>query len=250
LAAAAFSGGQSRLKAGCGQYCPASLHILAYDRRKDGSLIMLKANARLALFCLLALTFLPALAQAPAANELGWPREMDTAGMHFTIYQPQVDQWKKNRLEARAAVTVTRPGDAAPLYGIVSLTARTDVDKESRMVRLEDVKVTSVSFPAAKSQESKLEQAIRDGLPQFPHTVTLDRLLADMAMTQAEGETESVAVKNDPPKILYSATPTVLILIRRTTGPAQRAGHALPARRQHARHAALRYIRLALLSRR
>jgi hypothetical protein len=45
-------------------------------------------------------------------------REMDAGGMHLTIYQPQVDQWKKKHLEARAAVTVTRPGKGMPLYGI------------------------------------------------------------------------------------------------------------------------------------
>src|ERR1035438_5335664 len=99
------------------------------------------------------------------------------------------------------------------MYGIVSLTARTDVDKESRIVTLENLKVSAVSFPAAKSRESELEHAIRDNLREWPRTVTLDRLLADMAMTQAEGENESVPVKNDPPKILYSATPAALILV-------------------------------------
>jgi hypothetical protein len=93
------------------------------------------------------------------------------------------------------------------------LTARTDVDKESRIVSLEDLKVSSVSFPAAKSQEPELERAIRDGLPNWPRTITLDRLLAELAMTQAEIDNQSVAVKNDPPKILYSSTPAVLILI-------------------------------------
>jgi len=162
---------------------------------------------------LIAMTLSSAPAQTPADTDPGWPQEVDARGFHLVIYQPQVDQWKNDHLQGRAAVTVTREGSAAPQYGIVSLTARTDVDKESRMVRLEDVKVPSVSFPAAKSEESELERAIRDTLPQWPHTVALDRLLADLAMTQAEGENESVTVKNDPPKILYSTTPAVLILV-------------------------------------
>lgn len=105
------------------------------------------------------------------------------------------------------------PGSSAPLYGIVSLTARTDVDKESRIVTPEDLKISSVTFPAAKSRESELERAIRDSMPQWPRTITMDRLLADLAMTQAEGENESVTVKNDPPRILYSSMPAVLILV-------------------------------------
>ncbi len=170
-------------------------------------------NILLLLCCFLALSLSSAPGQTPADGNPAWPREMDAGGFHFMIYQPQVDEWKKNHLQARAAVTVTRADNATPLYGIVSLTARTDVDKESRMVALEDIKVSSVTFPAAKSQESELERAIREGLPQWPRTVTLDRLLADMAMTQAEAESESVSVKNDPPKILYSATPAVLIVV-------------------------------------
>lgn len=166
---------------------------------------------------LLMFCYCPAInwpsAQGQSLGDSDWPREMDASGSHFVIYQPQVDQWKKNLLEARAAVTVTLPGSSTPLYGIVSLTASTDVAKESRMVTLEDLKVSSVTFPAAKSQEPELERAIRDGLPQWPRTITMDRLLADLAMTQAEGENESVTVKNGPPKILFSSTPAVLIVV-------------------------------------
>jgi len=162
---------------------------------------------------LLAIALPPALAQTPADADPGWPQEMDAAGFHFVIYQPQVDKWKKDHLDARAAVTVTQAGNPAPLYGIVSLTARTDVDKESRMVTMEDLKVSAVSFPMAKSRGSELERAIRDSLPQWPRTIALDRLLADLAMTQAEDGDQSVTLKNNPPKILYSSTPAVLIVI-------------------------------------
>jgi hypothetical protein len=167
----------------------------------------------LALCCVLAVAWPSLLAQIPADADPGWPQEIEAGGLHFVIYQPQVDQWKKDRLQARAAVTVTQSGSSMPLYGIVSLTARTDVDKESRMVTLEDLKASSVSFPAAKSQESELERVIRSSLSLWPRTITLDRLLADLAMTQAEGENESVDVKNDPPKILYSPAPAVLIVV-------------------------------------
>ncbi len=152
-------------------------------------------------------------AQEPPDAGVGWPRELDSNGFHIVVYQPQVDHLKKNHLQARSAITVTRPGESAAQYGIVSFTARADIDRESRMVTLDAVKVMSVSFPAAKSQEPELERAIRDALPDWPRTITLDRLLAELAMTQSETENESVAVKNDPPKILYSSTPAVLILI-------------------------------------
>ena len=153
------------------------------------------------------------LAQTPPDADSGWPRELDAGGFHVVIYQPQVDQLKKNHLQARAAISVTRSDESTAQYGIVSLTARADVDRECRMVTLDVIKVSSVSFPAAKSQERDIERAIRDGLPNWPRTITLDRLLAELAMTRSEVDNESVAVKNDPPKILYSSSPAVLILV-------------------------------------
>ena len=76
------------------------------------------------------------------------------------IYQPQVDSWKNDRLEARSAVMVTQPGQPRPAYGIVSLSARTEVDKQARMVTLEDLKVTGATFPAAASRQSYLADTI------------------------------------------------------------------------------------------
>jgi hypothetical protein len=165
------------------------------------------------LCCLLAPTLSFARPWMPADADPGWPRECDSGGFHFAIYEPQVDQWKRDRIEARAAVTAIPSGASTSLYGIVSLTARTDVNKENRIVTLEDLKISTVSFPAAKSQESALERAIRVSLPQWPRTITLDRLLADLAMTEAEGENDTVTVKNDPPRIIYSQTPAVLIVV-------------------------------------
>ncbi len=142
-----------------------------------------------------------------------WPMELDDQGFHLVIYQPQVDSWKQNRLEGRAAVTATRTGSTQEAFGIVTLTARTDVDKESRMVALEDVKVTSASFPGAKAEQGDLEKAVRDSLPNWPKVVALDRLLADLAINGATPEGASTGLKNDPPKIFVSQVPSVLILI-------------------------------------
>ena len=91
-----------------------------------------------------------------------WPREVDDNGFHIVIYQPQIDKWKDNRLEARAAVTASRPDSSQETFGIVTLSARTDVDKETRMVWLEDLKVTSASFPGAKPEQGDLADAIRN----------------------------------------------------------------------------------------
>ncbi len=148
---------------------------------------------------------------APAAGN--WPMQLDDHGFHIVVYQPQVDSWKKDRLEGRAAVTATKAGSSQEAFGIITLSARTDVDKETRMVALADLKVTSASFPGAKPEQGDLEKAVRDSLPNWPKVIALDRLLADLSINGATLEGQSTGLKNDPPKIIVSQVPTVLILI-------------------------------------
>src|SRR5271166_1251951 len=92
---------------------------------------------------LIVLGAIPYLSGQTAAAAETWPMQLDDHGFHLVIYQPQVDSWKKDRLEGRAAVTATVAGSTKEAFGIVMLSARTAVDKETRMVALDDLKVTS-----------------------------------------------------------------------------------------------------------
>jgi hypothetical protein len=58
-----------------------------------------------------------------------------------------------------------------------------------------------------------LLKAVRESVPSWPRTVSLDRILADLAITQTEAQAETVRLKNDPPTIMVSKVPAVLILI-------------------------------------
>ena len=168
---------------------------------------------RLVLFSLSCFAFSPLFAQAPAVGDGNWPRVIDNGNVHLVIYQPQVDNWKDNRIEARSAVIVTRREDPTQIFGIVSISARTEVDRETRLVSMEDITIKDANFPSARSLQSTLLNAVRDSLPNWPRTVSLDRLLADFSINQAEAKAESIRLKNDPPKIIFSKGPAVLILI-------------------------------------
>src|SRR5579885_1561738 len=78
-----------------------------------------------------------------------WPRKLTTDDYTVTVYQPQVEKWDGNRLQARAAVAVQTNDSSRPTYGVVWLTARTQVDKEHRLVTLEALEVTRADFPSA-----------------------------------------------------------------------------------------------------
>ena len=164
----------------------------------------------------LLLTLVPfalMLGQSPTGGDGNWPREIDTGSIHLVIYQPQVDRWEGNRVDARSAVIVTRRGDPTQMFGTVSIQARTEVDRETRLVSFEDISIKQADFPSASSLQPTLLKAIRESVPNWPRTVSLDRLLADLAITQAEMKAESAGLKNQPPKIIFSEGPAVLILI-------------------------------------
>src|SRR5580698_7355785 len=75
------------------------------------------------------------------AEEIGWPREVTQNGARIVYYQPQIDQWTDYRtLNARMAVSVT-PTGGNPTPGVVSIQARTDVNKDTRTVVVSDMKV-------------------------------------------------------------------------------------------------------------
>jgi hypothetical protein len=150
---------------------------------------------------------------APDSANLDWPTSLDSDGRHLLIYQPQVDSWQGNHLTATAAVTITTAPSSDPIPGIVHISAQTDVDKESRLVTLDDLRIDRGSFPSANGTEEQVLRVIRDSVGDWSRTISLDRLQASLAITQAETKTDAIPLKNTPSHIIVSTRPAVLVLI-------------------------------------
>ncbi len=75
-----------------------------------------------------------------------WPRQISEEAVSFSISQPQVETWEGNILTARAAVGAKTTGEQKQRYGAVWFTARTEVNKETRMVLLQDFAITKINF--------------------------------------------------------------------------------------------------------
>ena len=150
----------------------------------------------------------------PAAptQDLGWPRQIEREGTKLVYYQPQLDEWKDyKQLRCRIAFALT-PRGGKELHGVASLAANTLVDQEARTVFLRDISVTSVRFPSSDPESARQgELWFRTLVPSGGEPVALDRLLAMLQENRAPAAT--VAVKNDPPPIFYSATPAILLMV-------------------------------------
>jgi hypothetical protein len=77
-----------------------------------------------------------------------WPRHVSYRAAQISIYQPQLQGWTGNLLDAYAAIRI-KVGDAQKIdYGVMWFTAHTEVDKVNRVVTLFDFQLTKQNFPS------------------------------------------------------------------------------------------------------
>src|SRR5262245_36596428 len=57
-----------------------------------------------------------------------WPSRFVLGEDAFTVYPPQFERWERERLDGRAAVAVQPEGTDRPIFGVLSLSAHTEVE--------------------------------------------------------------------------------------------------------------------------
>ncbi|MHA6205388.1 hypothetical protein ACXU4B_13260 [Dyella soli] len=183
--------------------------------------------------CLIFLCFMaplaPALAQGDArpaaaagtADYRPWPHSFDVGGQHLVLHHPQLDSWQDNVLKGRAAVAVKtgekvgsdgKPHDVL-VYGVMWFSARTNVDKALREVTLSRVTVDKVSFPTDTAHQAQYQELLRGIAARGGQVINLDTLEASLAIRREENLVKNIAVRNDPPQIIFSFKPALLVLI-------------------------------------
>jgi len=150
---------------------------------------------------------------APPSVDGVWPREVKTSIGTVTVYQPQVDAWDGVTVEFRSAVSVTASEETPPVYGVVWGTTHTSVDKDSRLVHLRDRRFSKVAFPSAADKQDAWRQVLEKEVPPAISEIALDRLTSLLELAAADKLAAAVPVKNDPPKILFSTRPAILVYV-------------------------------------
>src|SRR6266850_7346186 len=162
---------------------------------------------------LVAMMCSSAPAAESAGDELTWPREFQENGTKVDIYEPQIEKWEGVDFETRSAVAITAAGSNAPVYGVFWMKAQANVDKAARVVTLNNIEVTKAAFPSDPELQNQYLALIRKHVPVITRTVALDHLEANYAISEAVKKAETVAVRNDVPKIIYSSKPALLVLV-------------------------------------
>ncbi len=172
---------------------------------------------KLRLLLCLGLAGLALMGTAPAARAEGeasqqadpWPREIQITGGTLTVYQPQVESWDGGFLRFRAAVSVKPSDGGQEVFGVIQGSAHTLVDRPARMVSLFDYSLLKIDFPSLPDHGERYYADLGRLLPSATMRISLDRLQGFLAVEKLTAQT--VAVKNDPPQIIVSYRPAVLV---------------------------------------
>lgn len=147
-----------------------------------------------------------------AADELSFPRVIETDGAKIVIHVPQIDTWEGfSRVQGRFAIEVTPAGEDEAVMGTAEFTADTDANLEKRMVAVENTEITVTSFPVADDKRREyLDGLVRNAVKKRTQFIPLDVVLSYIAPDTKLPETEGLSF--EAPPIFYSSTPAVLVM--------------------------------------
>jgi hypothetical protein len=145
-------------------------------------------------------------------SALPWPTQISARDSRFVVYQPQFDKWDGDRLEGRAAVAVHAQADEQPSsFGMVWISARTETNRASGIVIIRDLAITKADFPTATDRAGDYLESLRQQLAAKSWQMPLERLQSDMAIDRAVQQAGRQPLRNDPPKIIFSERPAILV---------------------------------------
>ncbi|MBO9565712.1 MAG: hypothetical protein J7621_23250 [Niastella sp.] len=147
------------------------------------------------------------------AAQDAWPKTVTTSqGTVIKLYQWQPESYSGNNLKAKAAISVLESGKTDPVFGMAWLKATTD--NNGSRVQIRQAEIENIKLPGDANNDNldnyadALEQYINQGGVTFAQSDLQTSLDLNNQQTQL-----SQQISNTPPKVLYSNTPSILVLI-------------------------------------
>ncbi len=142
-----------------------------------------------------------------------WPKLFKHPKGTVIMYQPQLEDMKDDKITAYAAVSAQKKEWKQPVFGALWLAGRVVTDRDTRMATIDEVKVTDAKFPDAKPEQlEKLKTFLNEEMQDWSTSISLDRLLAALAVVEKE-RGQDAGLKNEPPKVIFKTHPAVLVLL-------------------------------------
>ena len=136
---------------------------------------------------------------------------VDLTNGQVLVYQPQVNKWDGNQIDFRAALAIKVTGAKDETFGVIFATARTQVDKVARTVVFENMNISKIDFPTLPNRGAAYVPELQKEFSAKIRTIALDRLQSSLAIAGVKPPT--VEVQNNPPQVLVSYSPAILVPI-------------------------------------
>jgi hypothetical protein len=160
---------------------------------------------------LLALGWVARAIMAEPNQTSPWPRDIPSPNGTITIYQPELDTLEGRILRGRAATSLTK-GSSEPIFGALWFEATVEVDQGAKTVSLQSLNVTRVRVPdLTDDQLGEYERTIEEAAPKWNLVLPLDQVETALAASARE-QASARDYKSDPPKVLFSQRPAVLVV--------------------------------------
>lgn len=148
-----------------------------------------------------------------AAGQNAWPKTIAATGNKIVkMYQWQPESLGDNVLKARAAISVLESGKSDPVFGMAWLRATTR--NSGDQVLVESARITSIKLPgeANDDQLDDLKILLEEQISGWQLSFPAKDLQSSMAMNDQQAELAK-QISNTPPKVIYTSTPSILVLI-------------------------------------
>ncbi len=144
-----------------------------------------------------------------------WPKEITGSRYKIIIYQPQLDSLNGYILTGISAFSVTPKGKKSPIFGALFFEGKIDVDRDNRLYTLVSLKISNIKFSAEENDVNldSVKYAIQNDVVNWELTGSMDELITTLEISTNYSDKGSEQFNNDPPKIIFTTKPSVLIII-------------------------------------
>ncbi|MGL6266992.1 MAG: hypothetical protein ACRC2O_03675, partial [Chitinophagaceae bacterium] len=144
-----------------------------------------------------------------------WPKEITGSRYKIIMYQPQLDSLNGYILTGISAFSVTPKGKTDPIFGALFFEGKIDVDRDNRLYTLVSLKVLNIKFSADEHDVNldSVKYAIQNDVVNWELTGSMDELITTLEVSTNFSDKGSELFNNNPPKIIFTTKPSVLIII-------------------------------------
>ncbi|MBX3254362.1 MAG: hypothetical protein KF862_09500 [Chitinophagaceae bacterium] len=166
-----------------------------------------------AVYTLLSMLLFSTIISVKGSAQNEWPKTLTTPGGDLIkVYQWQPESFTNGTLQANAAISVLEKDKNEPVFGMIWFTA--NASEAGQQVNIRSVSVNAIKLPdeGDENRLNSLQQAIGNAMTSWNLTLASGEVNNSLQLNREE-EKLSNSINNNPPAIIYSDKPSLLVVI-------------------------------------